>query len=105
MKRVWLIEIEDPKGKSIWRKEVPWARFTQTRMTDLLRLFTARAELDFDAIFNAADTKGPATDGGLDVRYSFAMKRLSSGIDWSITARMMLRDSDGTLRNPPYPHM
>jgi hypothetical protein len=105
MKRVWLIEIENAKGKPVWRREVAYARFSRARITELVRLLTARAELSFDQIFDAVDRKGPEPAAHLDVRDSQLGRVIRAGTDWSITARLMLKDSEGQLKMPPYPHM
>lgn len=105
MKRVWLIEIENTNGKQVWRKEVPYSRFSTAGMTELLRLLTASAELGFDQIFEATDRKGPAPAEHLDIRRSQLGRVLRAGSDWALSARLMVKDRDGSLKSPPYPHM
>ena len=105
MKRVWLIEGLDPAGTLVWRQEVPFGRYSERRMKEVLRLLAARAELGFDEIFQAVAAGAEGLDSALDVRKSLQSIVLRCGTDWAFSARMMHKDKDGTLHAPRPAHL
>jgi hypothetical protein len=87
--RMWLIEGRDGGGPVAWRAKVPFGRYSEGAIEELLRLLVARAELNFDEILGSTGRKRSGRSALLEVHHSFQPYALSCGSGWWFTARVV----------------
>jgi hypothetical protein len=90
-RRFWLIEGRDGAGPVTWSAEVPFGRYTEHRIEELLRLLVARAELSFDEILASTGRRRAGRASLLDIQRSFRPFALHGGSGWSFVARVVER--------------
>jgi hypothetical protein len=85
--RVWLIEGRDGL-EIVWRAEVPFGRYSERQMGELLRLLVARAELSFDEICASTGRRRKSRAGLLEVHRQTKPFALMCGSNFFFTARV-----------------
>jgi hypothetical protein len=84
----WVIEARDGAGPVIWRAVVPFTRYSEQQMEELLRLLVAKAELSFDEICASTGRKRKSRAALLDVHRQMNPYALMCGSGLHFTARL-----------------
>jgi hypothetical protein len=87
MSSVWTIEARDGLD-IVWRAELPFGRYSERHIEDLLRLLIAKAELSFDEIVASTGRKRRSRAALLDIHRQMKPFVLMGGSGWSFTARV-----------------
>jgi hypothetical protein len=87
-KRLWVIEGAAEDGV-FFRRKFPLSRYSEGQMANLLQMLSAKRELTYTEICEAA---GRGRTALLDVHRSFSPVALVSGPSWTFTARVLLEN-------------
>lgn len=91
--RIWVIELRDGAGPTVWRGKAPYGRYSEDQMVQLLQLLVSKAGLNFDEIFSATGRKSARRANLLEVHRSADPYSLSCGWGWHAIARVALEES------------
>lgn len=87
-KRMWVVEGRDGANSVLWSAKVPFGRYSERQMEDLLRLLVARAELTFDEILASTGRRRSSRAALLNVHHQMQPYGLSCGCGRWFTARV-----------------